>query len=115
MVCDDREYYYISYRDEHKSLDTKAFTGNDVQNKTPKSENNYNYFSASAEIVLDSRRDYHRGYYRRTRARRLERKTSRRWCAWLLAHLEWPVEPTPIYPKSYPIRRPTLHLPQRVR
>ena len=64
-----------------------------------------------------ARRAYHRVYYRR-HAERLNTHARHRqqlnyWCHWLLANLEWPTEPTPIYPKSYPIRRPTLHLPQR--
>ena len=63
------------------------------------------------------RRIYHREYWRRN-AKRLRvyhnhRQQISYWTMWLLANLEWPVEPTPIYPKSYPIRRPTLHLPRK--
>lgn len=68
----------------------------------------------------NARRAYHRVYYRRN-AERLNTDARRRyewrqqeyWCLWLLANLEWPEEPTPIYPKSYPIRRPLLRLPRR--
>lgn len=63
----------------------------------------------------DDRRRYHRVYYTRNAERicgnARHRQQMRYWCMWLLANLEWPEEPTPIYPKSYPIRRPTLRLP----
>ena len=73
----------------------------------------------TGELTRKRRRQWHREYYRRNaarlNARTRHRKQMRYWCAWLLANLEWPVEPTPIYPDPYPIRRPTLHLPHRVR
>lgn len=59
-------------------------------------------------------RDYHRRNSDRLNARARHRRQMRYWTAWLLANLEWPVEPTPIYSDPYPIRRPTLHLPQRI-
>lgn len=73
----------------------------------------------NGELAARRRRQYFRDYHRRNaarlNARNRQRQQARYWCAWLLANLEWPVEPTPIYPDPYPIRRPTLHLPQRVR
>lgn len=71
-----------------------------------------------SHVDPNARRAYHRVYYRRN-ANRLNaaarhRQQMQYWCYWLLANLEWPVEPTPVYPKSYPIRRPTLHLPRKV-
>jgi hypothetical protein len=70
-----------------------------------------------SHIDPELNRLYHRQYYRRN-AKRLRvyhrhRQQIGYWALWLLANLEWPEEPTPIYPKSYPIRRPTLHLPKR--
>ena len=67
----------------------------------------------------EDRRRYQRVYYYRN-AERLcgyarHRQQIRYWCLWLLANLEWPEEPTPVYPKPYPIRRPTLHLPRMTR
>ncbi len=66
----------------------------------------------------EDRRRYARVYYHRNADRlnadRHHNRQMRYWCMWLLANLEWPPEPTPVYPKSYPIRRPTLRLPRRV-
>lgn len=63
---------------------------------------------------LEVSRAYHRAYFRRNadrlNANARHHQQLRYWCTWLLANLEWPEEPTPIYPKSYPIRRPTLRL-----
>lgn len=71
------------------------------------------------ERATKRRKEWFRQYYRRNadrlNARARHRHQMRYWTAWLLDNLEWPVEPTPIYPDPYPIRRPTLHLPQRVR
>lgn len=73
----------------------------------------------NGELSARRRRQYFRDYHRRNAARLNARESHRRqirhWTKWLLANLEWPVEPTPIYPDPYPIRRPTLHLPKRVR
>lgn len=72
----------------------------------------------NGELTARCRRQWFRDYYRRNAARLNARRRHRQqmsyWTKWLLANLEWPVEPTPIYPDPYPIRRPTLHLPQRV-
>lgn len=61
-----------------------------------------------------NRTTYHRDYRRRNAAR-LNRSASHRriakyWVAWLLANLEWPVEPTPEVPRRMPLRRSTLRL-----
>lgn len=65
----------------------------------------------------EERRAYYREYRRRNAPRlrvyRRHRQQIGYWAMWLLANLEWPEEPTPIYPKSYPIRRPLLRLPRK--
>ncbi len=60
------------------------------------------------------RREYWFRHGPRLNARARHQQQMRYWTGWLLRNLEWPVEPTPIYPDPYPIRRPTLRLPQRV-
>jgi hypothetical protein len=69
-----------------------------------------------SHVLPANRRAYFRVYYHRNAerlcARDRHRQQIRYWSMWLLANLQWPDEPTPIYPKSYPIRRPTLRLPR---
>lgn len=63
-----------------------------------------------------NRAAYARAYYRDTAERRrlLARngRQCKRWAAWLLANLIWPIEPTPVVPVALPLRRPLLRLPK---
>lgn len=65
------------------------------------------------EVARAYFREYRQRNAKRLRVYRHHRGQISYWAMWLIANLEWPEEPTPIYPKSYPIRRPTLHLPRK--